>query len=117
MQRPMIICDNLISEVENFKYLRLCVQKDEGFGMDVKLRIKCGWMKWREVSGVLVVKRIPMSLKDKLYKRPTMLYGSECWAVDRRREQSFSVVEIRMLRWIRGRGRSKRDGWIRLRMI
>jgi hypothetical protein len=49
------------------------------FDMDVKHRIKCGWMKWREASGILCDKR--MRLKRKFYKiiaKPTILYGSEC---------------------------------------
>jgi hypothetical protein len=34
--------------------------------------------------------------------RPTMLYGSECWVIDKRIEQSMSVAEMRMLRWTSG---------------
>jgi len=36
-------------------------------------------MTWREVSGVLCGKKIPMRMKGKFYKsllRPTVLYGS-----------------------------------------
>jgi len=29
-----------------------------------------------------------------------VLYGSECWAVDKEIEQRMSVAEIRMLRWM-----------------
>jgi len=29
-----------------------------------------------------------------------MLYGLQCWVVDRRIEQSMNVVEMRMLRWM-----------------
>jgi hypothetical protein len=35
MRKPMTISDNVIDDVENFKYLGLIVQKD-GFGMDDK---------------------------------------------------------------------------------
>jgi len=53
-------------------------------------------MKWREVWGVLCDKRIPKKLKGKFYKnlnRPTMLYGSECWAVDRiEQSSSFALL-------------------------
>jgi len=31
-----------------------------------------------------------------------MLYGSECWAVDRRTGQSISVAEMKMLLWMSG---------------
>jgi len=29
-----------------------------------------------------------------------MLYGSECWAVDKKIEQRMGLVEMRMLRWM-----------------
>jgi len=68
-------------------------------------------MKWREASGVLCVKRIPMSLKSKFYRkvvRSTMPYGSKFRAVDRRIEQSLSVAEMRMFRWTGGVTREDR---------
>jgi hypothetical protein len=77
MRRPMTISYDAIGEVENFIYLGLFLQKVGGFGMDVKHRVKCGWMKWRESSGVLCDNRIPMRLKGKFYKsvmRQTMQY-------------------------------------------
>jgi len=43
---------SVISEVVSFKYLGYFLQRDGGFGMDVKNRIKCGWIKWREALGV-----------------------------------------------------------------
>jgi len=60
------------------------------------------------VSSVLSDKRNSIRLKVKFYRsvvRPTMLYGLECWAVDRRIEQNMKVAEIKMLRWISGEKR------------
>ena len=71
----------------------------------MKHRIKCGWTKWREASGILCDKRIPIRLKGKFYKamvRLAMMYGTECWAVGRKIEQRMSVAEMRMLRWMSG---------------
>ena len=79
----------------------------------VSYRIKAGWMKWRQASGVLCDKRIPQKLKVKFYRtaiRPAILYGVECWPTKRRHVQQISVVEIRMLRWICGHTRSDRLG-------
>ena len=48
-------------------------------------------------------KRIPIRLKGTFYKavvRPAMMYGTECWAVDRNIEQRMGVAEMIMLRWI-----------------
>jgi hypothetical protein len=72
MRRPMTISDDVIDEFENFKYL---VQNDDGFGMDVKHRIKCGWIKWRKTSGVLCNKRISMRLKGKFYRSVVTNYA------------------------------------------
>lgn len=63
------------------KYLGFFEQKISGFNKKVKHRIKC-----REVSGILCDMKIPIKLKGKFDKsvvRPTMLYDSECWAVDK----------------------------------
>jgi hypothetical protein len=49
---------------------------------DVSHRVKVGWMKWHQASGVLYDKRVPQKLKDKFYRmtiRPAMLYIAECW--------------------------------------
>jgi len=75
----MTIDGDEIKEVECFKYLKSFVQKNRGFDKDVKHRIRCGWIKWIEASGVLCDKIIPMKLKGKLYKsivKPAILYNS-----------------------------------------
>jgi hypothetical protein len=37
----MTLSGYIISEMENFRYIGLFVQKDAGFGLDIKHRIKC----------------------------------------------------------------------------
>ncbi len=59
-------------------------------------------------DGVLCDKKVPIKLKDKVYKtviKPTMTYGAECWAVRKKDEIRLHVAELRMLRWIRGNTR------------
>ena len=48
-----------------FRYLRSMLQRDGDIDEDVSHRIKAGWMKWRQASGVLCDKRVPQKLKDK----------------------------------------------------
>ncbi|KAL5159917.1 Release factor glutamine methyltransferase [Glycine soja] len=75
---------------------------------DVNHRIQAGWMKWRKASGVLCDAKVPIKLKGKFYRtavRPTMLYGTECWAVKSQHENKVGVAEMRMLRWICGKTR------------
>lgn len=43
-----------------------------------------------------------MRLKGEFHRtviRPTMLYGSEYWAIKKQYIQKMSVAEMRMLRW------------------
>ena len=65
-------------------------------------------MKWKEVSGVMCDRKMPVELKDKVFKtiiRPAMTYGSECWAVKKKDENKLNSAEMRMLRWARGKTR------------
>ena len=62
------------------------LQEDGGIDEDVNHRIKTGWMKWRQASGILCDKGVPQNLKGKFYRtaiRPAMLYDDECWSTKR----------------------------------
>ena len=67
---------------------------EAGSQADVNNRIRIVWMKWKEVSGVMCDRKMPVELKDNIFKtitRPAMTYGYEYWAVKRQmrlREQS-----------------------------
>jgi hypothetical protein len=60
-------------------------------------------MKWRQVSGAICDRRMPLKLKAKIYKtiiRPVVFYGSECWATKVSDERRLHLTEMRMLRWM-----------------
>ena len=62
------------------------------------------WAKWREVAGVMCDNKMPIKLKDNIYKtivKPAMIYGSECWAVKKNDTQKLHTTEMRMLIWAR----------------
>jgi hypothetical protein len=66
-----------------FRYLESMLQREGEIDEDVSHRIRAGWVKWRQTSGVLCDKNIPNKPKDKFYRtviRPAILYGAECWA-------------------------------------
>ncbi|KAL6551280.1 hypothetical protein OROMI_021768 [Orobanche minor] len=74
-------------------------------------RIKAGWLKWKSATGVLCDPDMPHRLKGKFYRtaiRPTLLYGTECWAVKQCHVQKMNVAEMRMLRWMCGHTKKDR---------
>jgi hypothetical protein len=98
----------VVSKKDTFRYLGSMLQKNGDIDEDVSHRIKVGWLKCRQASGVLCDPRVPIKLKEKLYRtaiRPAMLYGAECWPTKRRYVQQLSVAEMRILRWICGHTR------------
>ena len=103
--------DHTIPQVTRFKYLGSIVQNDGEIEADVSHHIQAGWLKWRRASGDVWDKKVPLKLKGKFYRtavRPTLLYGTECWAVKSQHEVQVSVVEMRMLRWMSGKTRHDR---------
>jgi hypothetical protein len=71
----------VIPKKDTFRYLGSMLQKNRDINEDVSHRIKVGWLKWRQASGVLCDSRVPLNLKGKFYRtaiRPTMLYGAKC---------------------------------------
>ena len=68
-----------IPKSEQFWYLGSILHAEGDIGTDVTHRIKAGWTKWRNTSGFLCDRYIPLRLKEKFYKttiRPAMLYGT-----------------------------------------
>jgi len=95
----------VVPKRDTFRYLGSMLQRDGDIDEDVSHKIKVGWMKWRQASGVFCDKKVPQKLKGKFYRtviRPAMLYGAECWPIKRRHVQQLSVAEMRILRWICG---------------
>jgi hypothetical protein len=93
----------VVPKKDTFRYLGSMFQKNRDIDKDVSHRIKVGWLKWRQASGVLCDPKVPPKLKGKFYRtviQPTMLYGAECWPTKRRHVQQLSVAEKRMLQWI-----------------
>lgn len=44
--------------------------------------------------------------------RPALLYGTECWAINKNHEHSMQVAEMRMLQNMTGAGPPKRAGLV-----
>ena len=90
----------VVPKKDTFRYLGSMLQRDGDIDANVSHRIKAGWIKWRQASGILCDKRVPQKLKGKFYRtaiRPAMLYGAECWPIKIRHVQQLSVAEMHML--------------------
>jgi hypothetical protein len=62
------------------------LQKDGVIDEDVSYKIKVGWLKWRQATGVLYNPRVPLKLKGKFYWiaiQLAMLSGAEYWSIKR----------------------------------
>ena len=91
-----------LKKATQFKYLGSIISSDGDTLPDARARVNAAWMKWRQVTGVLCDRQMPIRLKAKIYKtvvRPVTLYGSECWPATSRHEQVLHAMEMKMLRW------------------
>ena len=88
----------------SFKYIGSLFTSEGGSQADVNNRI--------EVSGVMCDRKMPVELKDKVFKtiiRPAMTYSSKCWAI--KKKKKLQLAEMRMLRWARGKTRFSLVVW------
>lgn len=62
---------------------------------EVTIRIKLGWLIWRNASRIFCDKQILTRLKEKFYKmviRLVMLYGTGCWTVKKQYIQKMNIT-------------------------
>ena len=92
----------LLNKVKEFRYLGAYVEEGGELDREVERKAQAGWCKWREASGILCDKRMPLKLKGKYYStvvRPVMTYAYECCAGKKSHHvQKLSVTEMKMLR-------------------
>ena len=94
-----------MAKVEDFKYLGSTVQSNGDCGREVKKRVQAGWNGWRRMSGVICDRRVPASVKGKVYKvavRPAMLDGLETVALTKIQEAEMELAELKMSRFSLG---------------
>ena len=75
----------VIEGVGQFCYLGDVLNGEGGSSMASINRVRSGWKKFRELSGVLTNKKVALRLKGRVYAacvRSAMLYGSETWAAN-----------------------------------
>ena len=90
--------------VDKLCYLGVCEQA-------ILKRMQTGWLKFRELSGLLIGKGMHLKSKGIIYTtciRPAMLYGSETWVTKIEDIRKIQRSEMRMLRWMTGVSLSER---------
>jgi len=93
----------VIPRVEKFKYLGSILKARGDIDDDINHRIRVGWQKWKNASGVLCDKKISIRLKGKVYRmivRLVLLYGAEFWPIKKTQVERLMVTEMRMIRWM-----------------
>jgi len=96
---------NGIETVQSFCYLGDVLQSDGGCDIAVTERVRKGWFKFRELSGVLCNRRLPLGMKGVLYRscvRTVLTYGSETWPLKKENEDALLRTERRMIRMMCG---------------
>ena len=100
---PMTLNGEELKQVDHFKYLGSVIDKDGTIDKDVDLRVQAAWLSWRQLTGVLYDRKIPLRLKAKVYEaiiRPALTYGSECWAMKVTNKGKIATTEMMMFRGI-----------------
>ena len=97
--------------VDKFCYLGDMLSQEGGCEHAILKRIQTGWLKFRELSGLLIGKGTSLRSKGIIYTsciRPAMLYGSETWATKIEDIRKIQRSEMKMLRWMTGVSLSER---------
>ncbi|HXJ94687.1 MAG TPA: reverse transcriptase domain-containing protein [Terriglobia bacterium] len=91
--------------VEEFCYLGDMLGFSGGAGEASRMRVKCAWKKFRELSPILTTRGASLALKGKIYSacvRSVMIYGSETWPMKVEDMQRLVRAENMMVRHMCG---------------
>ena len=97
--------------VDKFCYLGDMLSQEGGCEHAILKRIQTGWLRFRELSGLLIGKGMSLKSKGIIYTtciRPAILYGSETWPTKVEDKRKMQRSEMRMLRWMTGVSLSER---------
>ena len=99
------LADGEIEKVGQFKYLGDMLHPDGKVETAVRARINSFWLKFRELSRLLLDKNLPLVPRVLIYKsclRPVLLYGAETWSMTDSNFKILRSTELKVLRWVIG---------------
>ena len=102
---PVTLDQTIIEEVNNFIYLGKQVTKDGSINEEVKRRIALGWAAFSKVDNIMRSRNAKIKIKRKVfdeYVLPTMIYGSETWALTKAHKEILAVAQRKMERIMLG---------------
>jgi len=91
--------------VDRFCYLGDMIGAGGGAELASRMRVRCAWNKFRELSPIVTARGASLKLKGKIYKacvRSVMIYGSETWPMKVEDMQRLERAERMMVRWMCG---------------
>ena len=94
---------DMMEVVDSFKYLGSCFSSDGGVKGDVCMRIQEGVKAFDAMKKVWNERNVTLEVKRELYERivvPTVMYGSETWAMRAEEKNKLDVTEMNCLRSI-----------------
>jgi len=87
--------------VDRFLYLGDDLSSVGGVQETVTTRIRSGWKKFKEISGLLSKRGLSLKIKGTMYKK--YVRSAECWAMKVEDVRRMKSTEMRMLRMICGK--------------
>jgi len=87
--------------VDEFCYLGDMIGAGGGAGDASRVRVRCAWKKFTELSPILTTRGASLKLKGKIYRacvRSVMIYGSETWPMKVEDGQRLERTERMMMR-------------------
>ena len=101
----LVVDDEVVERVKDFRYLGDVLGSEGGSDRALKSRTRAAWSKWKEISGLLLNKGIPLKSRASVYAaciRSVLLYGTETWSFTKRQEELIRSCDRRFLRYMAG---------------
>ena len=92
------------------KYLGRQITFEDYHEVELRNRIRAGWAKFMQNKQELVNKKYSLNDRLRLFESvisPTVLYGSECWTMNKSMDKMLRTTQRKMLRSILGQGRRR----------
>ena len=97
--------EEILEEVDSFRYLGSIVSKNGGVSEDVISRVNEGAKVSGAMNRIWRVRSLGVNVKRMMYESivvPTVLYGAETWGLNVREKRRLNVMEMKCLRSICG---------------